>query len=100
MSWVRFMLGKPKEEPELATLRAENTRMRRWLDDLHTKFVRARAHQEQLSDLRRIVCDQRLELHRLGKLITSERRVNSTLRDALVKAKAEIEERDRRGGGR
>lgn len=83
MSFSTWLLGKPKAERDKAALEAENINLRRALDKFREKYIRARAHQEQLSDFRRITADQRLELHRLGKLLTAERRYSAGLRERI-----------------
>jgi len=88
MSWASFLLGVPKDKQESERLKAENTWLRRRCDDLHSKLVRARAHQEQLKDLRRITCDQRIELYRQGKILEAERGFNRRLRKELAAAQA------------
>lgn len=88
MSFTSWLLGKPAKEREQSQLEAENLRLRRWCDKLNMKLVNARAQQEQLKDLRRIVVDQRIELYRFNRRESQElkmlRQENYELRQKLL----------------
>ena len=78
MGLLDFISAKPQQdqqkeikqqdqEKEIKRLKSENVRLNRYAENLTNKYIGARSDKQQFLDLREIVTNQRLELHRLLK---------------------------------
>ena len=95
MSWSknwRRLLGSSDEAERIKGLEAELTWHRRALALKSAKVCEQAALKKEHGDLRKIVTNQRLELHRLMPRIAYLERDNSQLRAAYLKALARLKE--------